>query len=71
MRSLKKNNNSFSRVLEPTTQRYVTAEFVVSLDRKDMDNIQRIEYSPPKLGDTDFGKFKVTYKTPVFCEINR
>ncbi len=71
MRSFMDNKNSFRRTLEPTIERFVSAEHVASLSHSQYENIDRIEFSPPKMGDSTFGKFKVTYKTPVLCELNR
>ncbi len=71
MRLIMNNKNSFRRALEPTIERFVTAEHVATLSRSQYENIERIEFSPPKMGDSNFGKFKVTYKTPVLCEIYR
>ncbi|ARZ01850.1 hypothetical protein AXW37_12360 [Yersinia ruckeri] len=71
MRFMKTNTNRFSRVLEPVKIRFVSPDFVVNLNQDQMDNIERIEFSPPKIGDSDFGKFKVTYITPQLCEVSR
>ena len=61
----------FSNVLEPVTQRIVTAEHVLHMQEMEMSNIDKIEFSPPKLGADGFGKFKVKYKTPFLCEVDR
>lgn len=71
MRSFMRKNSNFSRVLEPASERFVSAEHVVTLTNSQYDNIENITFSPPKIGDEGFGKFKITYKTPVFCEANR
>lgn len=71
MRLLNNMNNRFSRVLEPVQIRIVSADYVANLDRHQISNIERIEFSPPKIGDDHFGKFKVTYKTPQLCEVDR
>lgn len=71
MRNYMRKNNKFSRVLEPISERFVSPEHVVTISQAQYENIDRIEFSPPRLGDADFGKFKITYKTPVLCEINR
>lgn len=71
MRKTYKNTNSFRRALEPVTQRFVSADYVVHMEISEMDNIDRIEFSPPKIGGDDFGKFKVTYKSPYLCEVGR
>lgn len=71
MRSYMRKNNNFSRVLEPVNERFVSAEHVVTLTSSQCENIERISFSPPKIGDSGFGKFKITYITPVLCEANQ
>ena len=61
----------FRRVLEPVTHRFVNPEYVVKIESIEMENIERIEFSPPRLGDSHFGKFKLTYKVPHLCEVSR
>ncbi|EJQ8147556.1 hypothetical protein N8J30_004260 [Salmonella enterica subsp. enterica serovar Newport] len=63
--------NKFSRVLEPTVERLVSAEHVIAITEQEYENIDNIEFYSPEMGGKDFGKFKVTYKTPVFCELNK
>lgn len=71
MRTIINKKNSFSRVFEPITQRFVSADYVVNIEQSELDNIERIEFAPPKLGESNFGKFKVTYKVPHLCEVTR
>lgn len=63
--------NKFSRVLEPTVERLVSAEHVIAITDAEYENIDHIEFYSPEIGGKDFGKFKVTYKTPVLCELNK
>ncbi|HFW4798347.1 TPA: hypothetical protein ACIBS5_003790 [Salmonella enterica subsp. diarizonae serovar 60-67:z35:-] len=66
-----RKTNKFNRVLEPEVERLVSAEHVIAITDAEYENIDRIEFYSPEIGGKDFGKFKVTYKTPVFCEFNK
>lgn len=63
--------NRFSRVLEPAVERLVSAEHVVAITEKEYENIDHIEFYSPEIGGKGFGKFKVTYNTPVLCELDK
>lgn len=71
MRMHMRKGRNFSHVLKPVTERFVSAGYIVTLTTSQYENIEHIEFTPPKVGDNDFGRFKVTYKTPTFCEVNR
>lgn len=71
MRFRNERNANFSRVLEPQKERIISAEQVANLTQREIENVAKIEFTPPKIGGSDFGKFKVTYKTPVLCEVPR
>jgi hypothetical protein len=71
MRFINDRNANFSRVLEPQKEKIISAEQVANLTPREIENVARIEFTPPKIGGNDFGKFKVTYKTPVLCEVPR
>ncbi|CAM4041642.1 Uncharacterised protein [Enterobacter cloacae] len=64
-------NSNFNRVLEPMYERVVSADQVATLNKSQIDNIEKIQFTPPKIGGSDFGTFKIRYKTPVLCEVNR
>ncbi|EEM1821253.1 hypothetical protein GKA92_24455 [Salmonella enterica subsp. enterica] len=66
-----RRTSKFSRALEPTVERQVSAEHFIEITDAEYENIERIEFSTPKMGSDGFGMFKVVYKTPVLCESNK
>lgn len=64
-------NYAFKKVLEPVYEQIVSAETLLSFGDERMGNIERIEFRAPKIGDDNFGKFKIRYKTPMLCEVGR
>ena len=71
MKFSKASTQSFRKVLEPVTERFVSPTYIVNLDEAHIENIAKVESSPPRIGSDDFGKFKITYRTPHLCEVNR
>lgn len=61
-------NNHFKSYLEPVKVRTVSAEDFLRIAETQSDLIEKIEFKAPSIGDASFGKFKVTYKNPMFCD---
>lgn len=51
----------------PTKQRYLSAqEYLKDIAiNQQCNNIERVQFIPPKIGRSGFGKFLVKYKIPV------
>ena len=61
-RSILKNMISLLKVEEET----LSPEKYLNLNEKDRLNIACTKIIPPRLGKFDFGKIRVTYRTPVY-----
>ncbi|MEQ5178932.1 MULTISPECIES: hypothetical protein [Proteus] len=70
MRINQRRKDFYKKVLEPIKSKKVSPSEYLEIIQSHTDNIERVEYVAPKLGDNNFGAFKVTYRTPVLCEIN-
>ena len=52
--------------LRPTTTEVLSSEKYLALSSKEKANIFQAKIIPPVLGDKDFGKIQVDYKSPVY-----
>ena len=55
---------SKSKFYEVKSERLVSPRELLD-ELKDSDNLKSIDFIPPKIGSKGFGKFKVSYNTPV------
>ncbi|MFD1244786.1 hypothetical protein [Paralysiella testudinis] len=57
-------------VLIPLRERHLSAQEYLREAEKDTkrNNIEAVQFIPPKLGKPGFGSFRVRYKTPMLCE---
>ena len=52
--------------LFPVTEKDITAEEFLSLTEEERAKIRYVKIIPPRIGHQDFGKFKVTMKSPMY-----
>lgn len=52
--------------LKPIKNKRITPERFMRLTEKEKKNIKEIHFIPPKLGDKNFGSFRLTYKRPIY-----
>ena len=52
--------------LRSTTTEVLSSEKYLALSAKEKANILQVKIIPPALGEKDFGKIQVDYKSPVY-----
>ncbi|MBG5896795.1 hypothetical protein [Providencia stuartii] len=70
MKINQKRKYFYKKVFEPVKAKKVSPTEYLEIVQNHTDNIERVEYLAPKIGDDNFGSFKVTYRIPVLCEVN-
>lgn len=60
--------SKFKSFLEPVKVRTVTADEFIRISETQSELIEKVEFKAPSVGGSSFGKFKVTYKNPIFCD---
>ena len=55
------------RTYTPKRIRYLSPQQYLKEDIQTNKNVQSVFYELPELGKKGFGRFVVTYKTPVLC----
>lgn len=57
-----------SKFYKVKSERLVSPKELLN-ELKDSDNLKSIDFIPPKIGSKGFGKFKVSYNTPVLINL--
>lgn len=58
------------KTLVPHKERIFDARHYLTEIQNKSDNIEKVEYIPPKLGKSGYGSFRVRYKIPVLVEVS-
>lgn len=56
------------KILIPYKERVFDARTYLDEIKNKSDNIEKVEFVPPKLGKDGYGFFRVHYKVPVLAE---
>lgn len=65
MKLFGKRKSSHKPIFIPTRERLLSPSQYLKEMEIFSDNIIDTQYVPPKIGSTSFGKFRVTYDTPI------
>lgn len=57
--------NTRPQTLTPVKREILSASEFLRLSQKDTHRIERSRFVPPRIGETNFGRFEVIYRTPV------
>ena len=57
-------------VLVPLKERYLSAkDYLKEIEKNRLNNnIERVEFIPPKIGKGGYGSFRIKYRVPVLVE---